>query len=131
MSSVLFGDIDSAVIDYLNTRLTPPVTDRVPKVTTAMLPFVIVERLGGPKVSPVTEEATVTIEAWATGWKLAHDLAQLARQAVHDLAGLTVNGLVFYRVNEFSGPARLPDPIFGKPRVVFTVSVTVRGFTSS
>lgn len=130
-NAVLFGDVEDALIDWLNAHLTPPVSDRVPKVTTEMLPFVVVERLGGPKATVVSEKATVTVEAWSTGYKAAHDLSQLARQATHQIAGQIVNGLVFYKVDEFSGPARLPDPISSKPRYVFTVSITVRGFTSS
>jgi len=131
MDAVLFGDVEDALIDWLNGRLTPPVSDRVPKVTTEMLPFVVVERLGGPKASVVTERPIVTVEAWASGWRAAHALSQLARQAVHQIAGENVNGLAFYKVDEFSGPARLPDPVSAKPRFVFTVSLTVRGFTSS
>lgn len=129
--AVLFGDIEDALIDWLNAHLTPPVGDRVPKVTTEALPFYVVERLGGPKVSVVTENATVTVESWDNYWRSAQANAQLARQAVHNIAGEIVNGLVFYRVQEFSGPARLPDPVSSKPRVVQTFSITVRGFTSS
>ena len=128
--TVLFGDVEAAVIDYLNSVLTPPVSDRVPVVTTAMLPFIVVERLGGPIVSVVTEQATVTVESWANGWKTANDNARLARKSVHDLAGLQINGLNFYKVTEFAGPARIVDPISSKPRVVFTVSLTVRGLQS-
>ena len=128
--TVLFGDVEAALIDWLNTQLTPPVSDRVPKVTTEMLPLVVVERLGGPTVTVVTEQATVTVESWANGWKAANDLARAARKATHDIAGQTVDGLVFYKVTEFAGPARVPDPISNKPRVVFTVSIMVRGITS-
>lgn len=130
-NTVLFGDVEAAVIDWLNIQLTPPVSDRVPKVTTEALPLIVVERLGGPAVTVVTEQATVTIESWANGWKTAMDNARLARKAVHDMPGNTINGLVFYKVGEFAGPARLIDPASSKPRVVFTVSITVRGFTSS
>ncbi len=129
-NTVLFGDVEAAVIQWLNIQLTPPVSDRVPKVTTDALPLFIVERLGGPTDTVVTEQATVTVESWANSWGVAITNARLARKAVHDIAGNTINGLVFYRVQEFAGPGRLPDPVSAKPRVVFTVSLTVRGLTS-
>lgn len=130
-NAVLFGDIEDALCVHLNSRLSEQVGTRVPKVTETLLPFVVVERLGGPKITVVSEQATVTVEAWAKTWRRAQDVAQLARQAIHDIEGEIVNGLVFYKVTEFAGPARLPDPVSNFPRFVFTVSIDVRGFTSS
>lgn len=125
-TAALFGDVEDAVIIWLQSQLAESVYDRVPKVTGALLPLVIVERLGGPATSVVTEEATVTVEAWAKSWRTAQNLVQRARQAVHSLPGNVVAGLTFYRVREYAGPGRLPDPISGFPRFVFTVSLTVR-----
>lgn len=124
--AVLYGDVEDAVIIWLNSILEESVYDRVPSVTATMLPLVIVERLGGPQASVVTERATVTIESWAKSWRTAQNLIQRARQAIHNIAGETVAGLTFYRVDEFTGPGRLPDPVSGFPRFTFTVSITVR-----
>jgi hypothetical protein len=131
MDAVLFGDIEDAFADYLNVVLDTPVFDKAPKETSSRLPFIVLSRIGGPKVSVVTEAATLSIESWANGDKTAHDNAQLARQAIHRLPGQIVNGIVISRVDEFSGPARLPAPESNKPRYVFTVSVIARGFASS
>lgn len=127
--SVLFGDIEGAVIDYLNANLAEDVSDRVPTNTKDALPFVVVSRTGGPRVSLVTEKPTVTVEAWAKNWRDAEDLVQRARQQVHAMSGGVHNGLTFYGIAEFAGPARLPDPVSGSPRKTFTVSLTVRGLT--
>lgn len=129
MTGILFGDVEDAVIDYLNASLPEPVSDRVPEKTRSALPFVVVSRLGGPRVTRVTEQATVTVEAWASTWRAAEDLVQRARRDVHDIEGQTVKGLTFYTVREFAGPARLPDPESGLPRNTFTVSLTVRALT--
>ena len=126
MGAVLFGDIEDAVIIWLNAHLTVDAYDRVPSVTNDMLSFVIIERTGGPAVTVVSERATLIVEAWAKSWRSAQDLMQLARQAVHDLPGEIVAGVAFSRVDEFAGPARLPDAVSGYPRFTMTVSVTVR-----
>lgn len=131
MEAVLFGDIEDALADYLNGQLTPLVYDTAPKELASKLPFFVVSRIGGPKSTVVTEDATISIESWAAGYKAAHDNAQLARQAIHQLRGQTIGGIHIIRIQEFSGPARLPAPESNKPRYVFTVSVRARGFASS
>ena len=126
MGAVLHGDIEDAVIIHLNARLAVNVYDRVPSVTNDMLPFVIIERTGGPAVTVVSERPTIVIEAWAKSWRAAQSLMQLARQAVHDLPGEIVAGVTFSRCDEWAGPARLPDPVSGYPRFTMSVSLTTR-----
>lgn len=127
-TDVLFGDVEQSVITWMQDQLTERVSDRPASVTPAMRDagFVVVERLGGPRTSLVAEDATLTIEAWAADWVAANDLALRARQAIHSIKGENIEGLTFYLVNEFSGPARLPGPDSKTPRVVFTVSTRVR-----
>jgi hypothetical protein len=127
--SVLFGDIELAVVHALNDALAITAYTMVPKPRVA--PFLIVQRVGGPTASVVHEDATITVESWGKADKSAHDNMQLARQAIHDLPKTSVDGLVFYRVQEFSGPARLPPPDGTERRFVQTFSITVRGLTSS
>jgi hypothetical protein len=131
MTSVLFGDVEAAVIDHLNANLTEDVADRVPTDTKSALAagFVVVSRVGGPRVGVVTEQPTVTIEAWAASWSAAENLIQRARQQVHAMSGGVHNGLTVYGIREFAGPARLPDPVSGSPRKTLTVSLTVRGLS--
>lgn len=131
MTDVLFGDVEAAVIDRLDAALTEDVSDRVPNDASGVppVPFVVVARVGGPRVSLVTEQPTLTIEAWAKTWREAEDLIQRARQEVHAMAGGVHNGLTVYAVAEFAGPARLIDPVSGSPRKTLTVSMTVRGLS--
>lgn len=122
-----FGDVEAALIDYLDAILDAPVMDQVP--TGGTLPNVVVSRLGGPRVTVVTEQATITVEARAATRTAAFDLCADARREIHGVEGRVLGGLTFYGVREFAGPAPLPDPESGVPRFVFTASMTVRAAT--
>lgn len=122
-----FGDVEEAVITWLQAECAPVrIFDRIPKANSSLMPYVTVTRVGGPVVSPVTEEALLVIEAWAEDWATAQSTLQLARTALWGLPGHVVAGLTFARMAEFAGPARLPDPVSNFPRFTFTVSATVR-----
>jgi hypothetical protein len=126
LPAVLYGDAEAMLATYLNAQLTEPVRLRVPKPRPAS--FVIVQRLGGTQEpSFVTEAATLTLEAWGRNDAEAHDLAQMARYWAHNLSGTRVGGVQVYRVQEFAGPARLPDPESDQSRYVLTLSISWRG----
>lgn len=119
---IVFPDAVEVVCDHLRTELDPtPVVSRVP--TTRPAAFVRVMRVGGVRRNLVTDEATLTVEAWAASEQAAHDLAQLARAHIYAMPG---DGDV-YRVTEFSGPALLPDPLSDQPRYSLTVAVATVG----
>lgn len=125
MPSVLFGDSEAAAIGHVRATLgTVPVVSVVPSPRPER--FVTISRTGGTKQSQVTEVSQLTIDAWGDSKEDAQDLAQVARQAVHDLRGREVGGVTFHRVSEFGGPAWLPDPDSTQPRFTFTVQVLVR-----
>lgn len=127
MTAPRFGNVERAVIEYLDALLAAPVGDRVPEGDPlAHVPNLVVVRLGGPRVSVVTEQATITVEARGATKVEAFDLCADARQLVHQLEGRRTGGLTFYGIREFAGPAPLPDPESGLPRYTFTVSMTVR-----
>jgi hypothetical protein len=132
---IVFPDAAAVVINYLRVELDArgpaiPVVSRVPKQRPAT--FVTVERQGGQRRNLVVDDAQLGIDCWGssdsgTGDQEAHDLAQLCRGLIHAAAGTTQGGVQIYRVEEFAGPALLPDPLSDQPRAVLTVVVSVRG----
>jgi hypothetical protein len=131
---ILFPDAVSTVISALNAQLDDlgytgvPVRSRIPNPRPTR--FVRVLRTGGPRVNVVTDAAQVTVEAWAASTADAHDLAQAARAIVNSLEGTVTGGVTVYGVNEFSGPADLPDPESEQPRYTWSASVNVRGIAA-
>lgn len=130
MQPVKFPDATAVVVTFLNTQLdvhgdTAPVGSRVPSSRPTR--FVLVRRLGGPRLNRVADNAMLGIECWGTDEADAHDLAQLCRALVHSMPGTTQSGVAVYGVTELSGPGSLPDPLSDSPRFTFTVQVTMRG----
>lgn len=131
MQRILFPDVAAAVIGALNDQLDDfgfaavPVRSRVPNPRPSR--FVLVFRTGGPRVNVVTDAAQLTIEAWAANDSDAHDLAQAARAILSGLEGTVTGGVTLYGIDEFSGPANLPDPESDQSRYTWTTSVNARG----
>ena len=125
---IVFPDIVMALCTWLRTELAArgpaiPVGTDVPKPRPDK--FVTLRRVGGVTRNLVTDSATVSFEAWAPAEEDAHDLAQLVRALV--LASPRSTSLTVYRVDEFAGPASLPDPDSDQPRFTFTAAVSYRG----
>lgn len=128
---VVFGDVEAALIDFLNTELSArgyvaPVTSLVPRTRPSS--FVRVFRTGGghnldPNIP--NEEAQVTVECWAGTHSGSHDLAQITRGLIYSSRGVVNN---VQRIEELGGPAYLPDPLSDHPRYTFTLLVTWRGW---
>lgn len=89
--------------------------------------FVTVNRSGGPRQTIVSDAAQLDVESWDLLPEDAHDLAQLARAAIHAMANTIHGGVQVYFVNEFSGPAELPDPVSNQARYVQSFQVSMRG----
>jgi len=87
--------------------------------------FLTVSRFGGVRGTEVSDLPTVGVEAWDTDPDRAEDLAQRARQAVHQMAGTVAGAVAVYRVDDVSAPQDLPHPS-GHPRCAFTVQLHVR-----
>ena len=105
-----------------------PVRSRVPNPRPAR--FVLVFRTGGPSVNVVTDAAQLTIEAWAATDYDAHDLAQAARAILSGIEGTVSGGVTVYGIDEFSGPANLPDPESDQSRYTWSTVVNVRGIAA-
>jgi hypothetical protein len=122
IEAIVFPDSVELVCDELRTRLaTVHVGSQVP--TTRPATFVRVTRVGGVRRNLVTDEATLTVEAWAASEQAAHDLAQLCRAYVYAMPGQSD----VRRVTEISGPAFLPDPESEQHRFSMTVAVAAVG----
>lgn len=126
---ILFPDAASLVLNAVGDEMGVDKYDIPPTGRTGTETFLLVRRVGGPSRDVVVDDATLTIEAWAPTRDAAHDLLQEARAHLHALEGTQVDGEMVYRVDEFAGPAWLPDPDSSHPRWTLTASVSVRGST--
>lgn len=120
------ADLTGSLIVWLRAALTPEVVvSQVPRIRPGS--FVVVRRIGGPFDPPVMDLPTVSVEAYGATQSEAYDLLQRARARIWSLRGQTINGIAVYRVEEFAGPAWLPDPeTEGTARYVATFSIRHR-----
>lgn len=130
---ILFPDAEKCVIGELAERLEAAAdTARVVGTTPDPRPsrFVRVIRTGGPASAFYMDNAQVTIEAWDDDEEAAGDLAQLCRAWIWAAARAgDIQGVAFHSIQEFGGPARLPDPQTGQYRYTWTCSIELRGST--
>lgn len=130
--AIVFPDVVALVVTtvqagYKAQAVSAHVGNKVPTTKPRPTTYVVVRRHGGPRRDFLTDQAQISIECSAPTVAEAQDLAQLARALVHAMAGTVVNGSKVGRIDEFAGPAELPDPIAQLPRVVFTELIAVRG----
>jgi len=128
---VLFPDAEQVVRRILVDGLVDyePATLQVSTEVSNPRPdeFVLVRRAGGVARTPVTDEATVTVETWAQSTPRAAALAQVCRGLVHLASGSVVDGVAVYAVGEFAAPAALPDPLSDQIRYRQTLTIALRG----
>lgn len=121
-------DFTGALIVWLRPFLAPaPVLAAVPRERP--LSFVVVRRIGGPYEPPAVDHPTITVDAWAGTQAAAWELCQQARGRIFTLMrpGSIIAGISVYRIEEFAGPAWLPDPdTDGTPRYTTTLSIRHR-----
>lgn len=111
------------MVDVLAPILDTPVGNKA----SAGDSFVKVNRTGGPRPTPVSDQPQLTFEAYHRRPDRAWDLAEDTRQAVHALAGTVIEGVNVKNVSELAGPADLPDPLFpDHSRYTFTLAVHLR-----
>lgn len=120
-----FPDAERIIIDYLAARVGVPVSLTVPNPRPAS--FVIVQRVGGPRLNLVADNATLVIEAWAASPTAAKTILGVARAHVLAMRRQVVAGVPVYRVDELGGPGYLPDPDSAQARYTLTVQVALRG----
>lgn len=120
---IVFGDITTAVVDVIRPHVSPtPCYTAVP--STRPDAFVVVRRLGGVQQTPVSDNPTVWVEAWAGSQEAAHGLLQTARAAIHAATSWRSGvGQPFYNVAEIAGPAFQPDTESNTARYTMTIAV--------
>lgn len=100
------------------------VLNRVPPTRPAE--FALILGVGGVQRDRVTDVPTLAVEAWASTRSRAAALAQEVRVIVHALAGTATANYAVLDVDEFAGPADLPDPLSNQSRYTATYAVTIR-----
>lgn len=125
MTTVAFPDATLTAITVIDAATAVPVRGNVPNPRPTS--FVTVRRTGGPRQNLVMDEATLAVECWAATDQAAHDLAQVARTALHAAQGTRTGGVTIGRVVEVSGPGLLPDPVSDHSRYTQTFTVATRG----
>lgn len=126
MSTVTFPNAAAVVISRLRTAL-PSLTIVHDVPTTRPPVFVRIFRTGGPRANLVVDGAQLTVESWAPDSDVASSNAQAVRAQLNHLPEQTGVTPAIYRVDEFSGPAELPDPVSSSRRFTWTCVVHVRG----
>ena len=90
--------------------------------------FVTLIRTGGaPAHDVVVDPAQITVDSWAASSPAAMALAQQVRSLLQALRGTVISGTAVYGVRELAGPADLPDPDSGAPRVRQSFQIGFRG----
>lgn len=126
MSTVLFADAVDVVLSRLKAAL-PTLTFVHKTPTTRPLVYTRVLRTGGPRTNLVVDGAQLTFESYAPTDDVAMANAQLVRahlNALPEQFGVTP---AIYKVEEFSGPGNLVDPVSQSPRATWTSVVSIRG----
>lgn len=130
MEPILFPDVEAALVEWLEDVLADHgITTTAHTIVPNPRPdeFVRAQRTGGPALNLVTDGAQVTFECWALTTPRACEMVQTLRAVVLAARNVTLpTGDLLYRVQEFAGPALLPD-ISGHPRYSWTAQVQMRG----
>ena len=124
---IVMPDAERMVIEHLSSVLVPPVSLTVPASRPAL--FLTVQRIGGPRLNLVADNAMLTLEAWGGGPTAAKELLADARAQLHALRGSALDGVAVYQVTEISGPVNLPDPESNQARYTQAFQVALRGAT--
>lgn len=127
---IIFPDVEALLVQHLTTQLPlhgQAVTAHTQIPQTRPDKFVTVSRAGGTRRTLVVDAATMTVESWGLRPAAAYTLAQVVRGILGALPGAILGGYPVYRVDEFAGPANLPDPTSGHARYTQTISVFLRG----
>lgn len=107
------------------TNIGSRVYSSIPKDPT--YPLIVVQRLGGtPAIRQRLDAALIQIDVWGGTKSQAHDAAQAARVALLELEGTNVTDPVtgyVTAVDDAGGLIWLPDPLTGRDRYLFTLTV--------
>lgn len=129
--AVEFPDPVRAVIAHLGAELpdhgypSAPVRKNVPNPRPSL--FCRVFRSGGPKLGHVIDNPQITVECWGDDDVALAHFTTVVRALILGMRGQTVGSALCVRVDEFSGPADLPDPVSDQSRLTWSASLRFRG----
>jgi len=96
-------DLQLLAVDYLSLVLGVRVSTRTPADLETVMPMVRVRR--GPGADDgITDSPLLDVETFAATEREAWDLAEYARQAIHELQGKAVGGQLVDAVSTASSP---------------------------
>jgi hypothetical protein len=132
--SVYYPDVIEAVLSYLTPALAGRPEPEITGVVVGSMvpdprpagPLVVATRNGG-KALGVLDDAMVDLSCWHTTPHAAYVLAGVTRALLRGIVGTTPSGATIARVEEYMGPALVPDPDSTMPRVLFSTQLSVRG----
>lgn len=121
MATIDFPDAESMVRTFLVSRLSVPVSTKVP--TPRPKRFVRAWRTGGSALNRIVDQPQITVSCTAASTITASDDARAARFALlNEATGMPL----VRRVEDVSGVYYDPDPDTNEDRYSFTVRLTVR-----
>lgn len=118
---ITFPDAEALIVSYLDALIPEKVATKVPDPRPAAL--VRVMRTGGVRRAMTIDNPQITVQAWAATEVAASELIQRVRGLIH--AAESFGTVEVLKVDEFSGPANMPDPLTTHPRYSFTLSITL------
>ena len=133
MRAAVFPDSEAVAVSWL--RAQPELAGV--KVTTDLVGWlagqqrVVITRIGGvPSLAIRIDNPRLDVDVYAEDKARAHDLAQLARAALHELpeGDHTALGAVVAHVNDDTGLQWLPDISTSAARYTFAVRLAVRPY---
>lgn len=135
MQRIDFPLATDLTVNYLDTKFPGvEIGSRIPKTGDK---FVVVRRVGGTSgggstvAGFMTDRPIIIVEIYDRYEDDAERLAMDVRAELQALAGETFGGAQVYGVEEYSGPANMPDP--RRPelsRYTFTLALRLRGKTN-
>lgn len=125
---IVAPDVLAAVLAHLRTVIPTTHTSAViPKDLQSRSSAVVAQLSGGGERDLVVFQPSITFDCYASTNKAAADLARLVQAHITSLRGAVVEGVTFYEIQPFAGPAYLPDPVSEKPMYRQTISIGARG----
>lgn len=131
MRGAVFPDTEAVAATWLRTRnLGATVATDLIGFTKGQRRIVVVRTGGTPTLPYRIDNPRLDIDAWGASKSDAHDLAQAARAALHELptGNHTALAAVVAHVEDESGLTWLPDPETGAARYVFSLRLAVHPY---
>lgn len=130
MQLIEFPDAETLLMAGVTVLLPEVLEGPVPRISTRVPSprpgeFILILRTGGVARDFYTDVPQITVEAWAKTETRAQLLAQKVRTVLRGLH--EIGGYAIYDVEEFAGPANLPDSLSGQPRYTATYAIPIRG----